>query len=72
MPKYYNTENGIIVDYPEEAAALFPVLKPVPSERAEKKTEAPAPEPAPKVQEEKQVSVEQPKVDSKTTSKKVS
>lgn len=68
MPKYYNTENGIIVDYPEEAAALFPVLKPVPSERAQTKAVVHAPD-----GDEKVVSVEQPKVEeSKTTSKKVS
>lgn len=33
MPHYYNEITGEIVDYPEEAAALFPVLKRVPSER---------------------------------------
>lgn len=37
MPKFYNKVNGMIVDYPEEAAALFPSLVRVPSERAEDK-----------------------------------
>jgi hypothetical protein len=36
MPKFYNKETGEIVDYPAEAAALFDVLKPVPSEREPK------------------------------------
>ena len=33
MPKYYNEITKEIVDYPAEAAALFSVLKPVPSDR---------------------------------------
>lgn len=37
MPKFYNDITREIVDYPEEAAALFPVLKPVPSERSRTK-----------------------------------
>lgn len=34
MPRYVNTVTKEIVDYPEEAAALFPALKLAPSERA--------------------------------------
>lgn len=34
MPKYYSEVTHEIVDYPEEAAALFPSLKPVPSEKS--------------------------------------
>lgn len=34
MPKYVNEVNGLIVDYPADVAALFPALKPVPSEKA--------------------------------------
>ncbi len=37
MPKFYNELTREIVDYPEEAAALFDVLKPVPSERSRTK-----------------------------------
>lgn len=33
LKKYYNEITKQIVEYPEEAAALFPVLKLVPSER---------------------------------------
>ena len=33
MKRYYNSLTKEIVEYPEEAAALFDVLKPVPSER---------------------------------------
>lgn len=32
--RFYNDITGEIIDYPEEAAALFAALKPVPSERA--------------------------------------
>ena len=34
MPKYYNELTREIIEYPEEAAALFDVLKPVPSEKS--------------------------------------
>lgn len=34
MPKYFNEITKEIVDYPADAAAIFPVLKPVPSERS--------------------------------------
>ena len=37
MPKYADTLTGEILEYPEEAAALFPNLKLVPSERAASK-----------------------------------
>jgi len=33
LKRYYNELTKEIVEYPEEAAALFDVLKPVPSER---------------------------------------
>lgn len=40
MPDYYSTVTGEkVLDYPAEAAALFPTLKPVPSS---KKNDAPA------------------------------
>ncbi len=39
MPKYANTLTGEIVEYPAEAAALFPALKLVPSERESEKRE---------------------------------
>lgn len=34
MPKFYNEITHEIVEYPAKAAAQFPVLKPVPSEKA--------------------------------------
>lgn len=41
--RYENIVTGEIVSYPEDAAALFPALKLVPSERAKSETEAEAP-----------------------------
>lgn len=32
--RFYNDVTGEIVDYPADAAAVIPALKPVPSERA--------------------------------------
>jgi hypothetical protein len=34
MPKYYHAITKEIIEYPADAAALFSVLKPVPSEKA--------------------------------------
>jgi len=38
--KYYNDVTGKIVEYPEDAAALFPALKPVPSEKSKPSVDA--------------------------------
>lgn len=56
MPRYVNTVTKEIVDYPEEAAALFPALKLVPSERDKDETKI-------KLDDDKTVVKSQPKDD---------